>query len=85
LAAEKLMASWTAEKDRAVLQQMHTEDFVECDFTAVAPKDNLGDLVAVIAKSKRNLFPVLDAEERFLGVVLLDDIRSTMFRTDLYS
>lgn len=74
-----------AEKDRAVLQQMHTEDFVECDFTAVAPKDNLGDLVAVIAKSRRNLFPVLDAEERFLGVVLLDDIRSTMFRTDLYS
>lgn len=74
-----------AEKDRTVLLQMHTDDLMETDFTTVLPTDSLGTLVAVVAKSRRNLFPVLDAEGRFLGVVLLDDIRSTMFRTDLYS
>ncbi len=72
------------EKDRAVLAQMSTEDLMERDFIPVSPKDRLGHLVSVIAKSKRNLFPVLDIENRFVGVVLLDDIRGVMFQKDLY-
>ncbi|MDY3750150.1 MAG: CBS domain-containing protein, partial [Sodaliphilus sp.] len=42
------------------------------------------EMVDVISKSKRNLFPVTDDDGQLLGIVLLDDIRNIMFRPDLY-
>jgi len=44
----------------------------------------LKEMVDVISKSKRNLFPVTDDDGQLLGIVLLDDIRNIMFRPDLY-
>ena len=44
----------------------------------------LKQVVDTIATSTRNLFPVVDAENNLVGVVLLDDIRNIMFRPDLY-
>jgi CIC family chloride channel protein len=44
----------------------------------------LGELVAIIAKSKRNIFPVVDDLNYFKGVVLLDDVREIMFDKDQY-
>ena len=41
-------------------------------------------MVKVISKSHRNIFPVLDQNGIMLGIVLLDDIRNIMFRTELY-
>ncbi len=73
-----------AEKDRAVLAQMKMGALIERDFIPVGPKDKLGHLVAVVAKSKRNLFPVLDLDDQFAGVVLLDDIRHVMFQKEKY-
>ena len=37
-----------------------------------------------VAKSKRNIFPVLDEKKQFLGIVLLDDIRPMMFDQNQY-
>ena len=37
-----------------------------------------------MAKSKRNIFPVLDDKKQFLGIVLLDDIRPMMFDQTQY-
>jgi CIC family chloride channel protein len=45
---------------------------------------NLKQMVDVIARSNRNLFPVVDDDNRLIGVVLLDEIRNIMFRPDLY-
>lgn len=50
----------------------------------VSPGMELGEMVKVISKSSRNLFPVLDEKERLIGVVQLDNIRNIMFRPDLY-
>jgi CIC family chloride channel protein len=50
----------------------------------VKPSDNLGELVKVIARSKRNLFPVVDEYNILEGVVSLDDVREIMFQQDLY-
>lgn len=60
------------------------DSVIENDFTPVHPKMSLKEMVDVIAKSSRNLFPVVDDDGRLLGVVLLDDIRNIMFRPDLY-
>ena len=74
----------THHKDKAVLTLMKVENVVETDFIAVRPEMDLADMVKVIARSRRNIFPVVDEEGKLLGIVLLDDIRNIMFRQELY-
>lgn len=74
----------THQKDKAVLTLMKIDKLIETDFKTVTPDMNLKQMVDVISVSKRNLFPVVDEEQHLKGVVLLDDIRNIMFRTDLY-
>ena len=74
----------THDNDQAVLTLLKTADLVECDFVPVRYDATLGDLVDVISTSRRNLFPVLDGEGRFQGIVTLDDVRSIMFDRSRY-
>lgn len=74
----------THEKDKSVLTLLKIDNLIETDFKTVTPGMNLKEVVDVIATSNRNLFPVLDEQGILQGVVLLDDIRNIMFRTDLY-
>ena len=74
----------THHKDKAVLTLMKMNSVIETDFLSVTPDMNLRQMVDTISKSNRNLFPVLDADRRLIGIVLLDDIRNIMFRPDLY-
>lgn len=74
----------THHKDRNILLMMNVTELIEKNFNKVKPDDSLGDLVKTIKKSKRNIFPVVDEEGYFRGIVKLDDIRHIMFETDLY-
>lgn len=74
----------THHKDKAVLTLMKVENVVETDFDVVNPNMYLGNLVKVIATAKRNIFPVVDDDNVLQGIVLLDDIRNIMFRSELY-
>lgn len=74
----------THHKDKAVLTLMRLQGVIETDFASVRPDMSLKEMVEVIAHSRRNLFPVIDADGRLAGVVLLDEIRNIMFRPDLY-
>lgn len=71
-------------KDRAVLTLLKTESVIERDFIAVHPEMSLKEMVDVISQCNRNLYPVTDKEGNLKGIVLLDDIRNIMFRSDLY-
>ncbi len=75
---------FTHEKDKAVLSLLKVDNVIERDFKSVNLEMNLKEVVDIIATSKRNLFPVVDKEGNFKGLVLLDDIRNIMFRPDLY-
>lgn len=74
----------THEKDKAVLTLMNIASLIETDFQVVKPNMTLGDMVKVIARSSRNIFPVVDEHDRFIGLVLIDNIRHIMFRPELY-
>jgi CIC family chloride channel protein len=74
----------THHKDKAILTLMRTENVVEKDFMTVRPEIDMGDMIRVIATSKRNIFPVVDDKGKLLGIVLLDNIRNIMFRQELY-
>jgi len=74
----------THHKDRAVLTLMRMGDVVEKDLKRVGPDQTLGDLVKVVSKSCRNIFPVVDEDNMLVGIVLLDNIRDIMFNQDMY-
>jgi len=74
----------THHKDQAVLTLLNIRDVIDKDIITIAPEATLGDLTKVIAKSKRNLFPVVDNNKEFLGLVILDDVREDMFDKDKY-
>lgn len=75
----------THHKDKAVLTLLSKDRVIEKDLQAVSPEMSLGDMVNVIAKSSRNMFPVVDEKGVLLGIVLLDNIRNIMFRPELYN
>jgi CIC family chloride channel protein len=57
---------------------------VETDLLTIDIQSTLGELVKIISKSKRNVFPVVDKDNNFHGVILLDDIRGIIFNEELY-
>lgn len=74
----------THHKDKAVLTLLKVGNVIETDFLPVKPEMSLKEVVDVISRSNRNLFPVVNDRGELQGVVLLDDIRNIMFRPDLY-
>ncbi len=74
----------THHKDKAILSMMKVDKLIEKNFKTVKPNDMLRDLVKVIADSKRNIYPVIDEQEHFYGIIILDDIRNIMFKPELY-
>ena len=75
----------THNKDKNVMMMMQKHKLVERDFIAIKPHYSLGEMLEkAVAKSKRNLFPVVNDDNEFMGVLLLDDIRSIMFDQSLY-
>ena len=75
----------THNKDSHVLMMMKIDKIIERNFIPLTPEMKLGDVLKnAVAKSSRNHFPVVNGENEFLGILLLDDIRSMMFDTDLY-
>lgn len=74
----------THHKDKAVLTLMNIKSLIETNFQTVRPEISLGDMVKLISHSSRNVFPVVDESDRFIGVVLIDNIRNIMFRPELY-
>ncbi len=74
----------THHKDQAVLTILKVSDVIERNFARVNPDMNLGDLTSVVAKTKRNIFPVVNSANSLVGIIYLDDIRHIMFRQELY-
>ena len=75
----------THDKDQAVLTLMKLDEIIERDFKTIRQDMKLGELVhKTVAKSTRNIFPVIDANDALVGIVSLDDIREFMFDTSMY-
>jgi len=75
----------THHKDNAILTFMDPAGLIEKNFMTIPPDASLGDLVKVVAEASRNIFPVVDAENTFHGIVTLDHIRGIMFDRELYN
>jgi len=75
---------FTHDKDKVVLSILKVTKLIETNFLTINEGATLGDLVKVIAKSSRNIVPVVDNENTLLGIVFINDIREIMFDREKY-
>lgn len=76
----------THNKDKNVLMMMTINRLIETNFKAVHPEMFLGEMLKkAVSNSNRNIFPVIEKDKQFLGIVLLDDIRPIMFDNEMYN
>lgn len=74
----------THHKDRSILTLMSLDAVIDKERPRLSPDMNLGQIVQVIAKSKRIHFAVTDPKGHLLGVINLNSIRQIIFRSELY-
>ena len=69
----------THNKDQSVMVFLELDKLIETNFSPVNRNATLGDLVHIVSSSTRNVFPVVKNDGEFVGIILLDDIRTDMF------
>ena len=65
----------------AILQ---LQDLIESDFNILRPLDTMGRLIETIRHAHRNIFPVVEEDGTFRGLIKLDDVRHIMFDSEMY-
>jgi CIC family chloride channel protein len=66
-------------KDKQVLSMMNLSKIIESDLLTIKYDAKLDDMVELVKRSKRNIFPVLNYDGGLEGIITLDDIRENMF------
>jgi CIC family chloride channel protein len=57
---------------------------IETNFVTLSPDAKLIDIVQAVKVSSRSFYPVVDEDQAFKGVVVLDDVRSILFDSEKY-
>jgi CIC family chloride channel protein len=73
---------FTHRREQNILSMLSLNSMTERDHEVLHPADSLKDLVSRLATSDSPIFAVVDAEQRLLGVITLNDIRSMIFEPE---
>ena len=69
--------------DIQVLNIINHHKLIEKDLSTIGPDKKLSDLIKIVRKSKRNIFPVVNDKHELSGIITLDDIREIMFDEEI--
>jgi CIC family chloride channel protein len=84
---EKLFQSTQSKsfgRDAHILSDLSLAAFVETNFVTLRAGSTLRTLVDAVARSRRNIFPVVDPDGKLVGIIALEDIREIMFNARQY-
>lgn len=70
------------DKEGNILNQLQLSDLIETDFIVLRSSDPVRTLVDAFKKSNRNVFPVVDASDHFIGIILLEDVKELLLKPD---
>ena len=48
-------------------------------FVKIFPMQTLSEFVKIIATSKRNIFPVVNDQNKLLGIIILDNVKAKTY------
>ncbi len=73
-----------SEKEKYFVRHTNIKELVETDFLPVSPNMTIGNLMKKITTTNRNVFPVVNENQKLVGVITLDDVREVMLNTEVY-
>jgi len=74
----------TEDKDMNTLNLLQLKDVVDTDFAVVKVDEKLSVLIEIFKESTRNIFPVVDSANNFMGLVHLEKLKSFIFKPELH-
>lgn len=74
----------THNKDKFAMRQLQLHQLLDTNISTIPLNSTLRDYTRCVAQSKRNIFVVIDENENFAGLLVMDDHREMLFRQDLY-
>ncbi|MBQ9255216.1 MAG: chloride channel protein [Bacteroidales bacterium] len=74
----------THNKDKTAIHFMDKSKILETNFYKLNEDDTLRDIVRAVENSSRSFFPVVDKDNNFKGVIVLDDVRGVLFHSEFY-
>jgi len=74
----------THNKDKYAIRQINFLNLLDTNVRTVPLNATLRQYVDIIADCKRNIFVVLDDKHKFVGLLLMDEHRDTIFKPELY-
>lgn len=75
---------FTHKKEKNILTSIVLEDMLQDTYDSISMDKKLKDLIEIVKKSEKNIFAVVDAKERFTGIIELNDIKQKLFQPDLF-
>jgi len=74
----------THHKDKNVLSMMKINKLIEKNFYVLKPESNLEEIKNAFIKSERNIFPVVDDENNFMGIITIANFKDIIFDEEKY-
>ncbi len=74
----------THNKDKFAMRKINWHKLMDHNILTVSQTASLREYTQTIAKSKRNLFVVVDSQNHFVGMLSMDQHREIIFKPELY-
>lgn len=74
----------THNKDKTALQSMDKRKLIETNFIPLLYESSLRDIANAVQSCTRSFFPIVDKDNNFLGIVVIDDLRKILFKPEYY-
>jgi len=75
----------THDNDQAVMALLHTRDLIRDKYPRVQVDSTLADIIDTVSESTVAVFPVLDKNGKFQGMLEMDEIRKHIFDIDNFN
>ncbi len=75
---------FTHKKEKNILTSIVLFDMLQDSYDSIGIDKNLKDLIEIIKRSEKNIFAVSDNNEKFIGIIELNDIKQKLFQQDQF-
>lgn len=76
---------FTHQKEKNILTTISMGEMVQGNYETIMMDKKLIDLVELVKRSEKNIYPVTDKNEKFAGIIELNDVKQKLFEPELFN
>lgn len=76
---------FTHQKEKNILTTISLDEMVQGNYETIMMDKKLIDLVEIVKRSEKNIYPVTDKNEKFAGIIELNDVKQKLFEPELFN